>query len=66
MREYAGARERSAAVIAQMSAQRLREQLERERDPGVQQRLSRRIVELTKIAQALDGPRLGAGPDRPW
>jgi hypothetical protein len=56
MREYAGARKRSAAMIAQMSAQRLREQLERERDPGKQQRLSRRIVELTKIAPALDVP----------
>jgi uncharacterized membrane protein len=55
MREYAGAWKRSAAMIAQMSAQRLREQLERERDLGVQQKLSRRIVELTKIAQALDG-----------
>jgi len=56
MREYAGAWKRSAAMIAQMSAQRLREQLERELDPGVQQKLCRRIVELTKIAQALDLP----------
>ncbi len=35
MREYAGAWKRSAAMIAQMSAQRLREQLERERDLSV-------------------------------
>jgi hypothetical protein len=56
MREYSGAWKRSAAMIAQVSAQRLREQLERERDAGVRQRLSSRIVELTKIAQALDVP----------
>ena len=56
MREYAGTWKRSAAMIAQMSAQRLREQLERERDPKVQQRLSRRIVELTKIGRAPDMP----------
>jgi hypothetical protein len=56
MREYAGTWKRSAAMIAQKSAQRLRDQLERERDPGVQQKLSRRIVELTKIAQSLDVP----------
>jgi uncharacterized membrane protein len=56
MREYVGVWKRSAAMIAQMSAQRLREQLERERDPKVQQRLSRRIVELTKIARAPDMP----------
>jgi hypothetical protein len=56
MREYAGAWKRSAAMIAQMSAKRLREQLERERDPRVQQKFFRRIVELTKIAQALDVP----------
>ena len=56
MREYAGAWKRSAVIIAQMSAQRLREQLERERDLEVQQKLSRRIVELTKIAQTLDVP----------
>jgi hypothetical protein len=55
MLEYAGAWKRSAAMIAQKSAQRLRDRLECERDPGVQQKLSRRIVELTKIAQALDG-----------
>ena len=56
MREYAGAWKRSAAMIAQKSAQRLRDQLERERDPGMQRKLSRRIVELTKIARALDVP----------
>jgi hypothetical protein len=56
MREYAEAWKRSAAMIAQMSAQRLQEQLEREREPGVQQKLCRRIIELTKIAQALDVP----------
>jgi hypothetical protein len=56
MREYAGPWKRSAAMIAQKSAQRLRDQLERERDAGMQQKLSRRIVELTKIAQTLDGP----------
>jgi uncharacterized membrane protein len=56
MREYAGAWKRSAATIAQMSAQRLRDQLERERVPRVQQKLSRRIVELAKIAEALQGP----------
>jgi hypothetical protein len=56
VREYAGAWKRSAAMIAQKSAQRLRDQLERERDPRLQQRLSRRIVELTKFAQALDAP----------
>jgi hypothetical protein len=56
MGEYAGAWKRSAAMIAEMSAQRLRDQLERERDPGVQQKLSRRIVELAKIAQTVDGP----------
>jgi hypothetical protein len=55
MREYAGAWKRSAAKIARMSAQRLRDQLEHERDSGVQQRLTRRIVELTTIAQARDG-----------
>jgi hypothetical protein len=58
MREYAGAWKRSAAIIAQNSAQRLRDQLERERDPEMQQKLCRRIVELTKIAQALDVPAL--------
>jgi hypothetical protein len=56
MREYAGAWRRSAAMIAQMSAQRLRDPLERERDARVLQKLSRRIGELTKIAQALDEP----------
>jgi hypothetical protein len=56
VREYAGAWKRSAAMIAQKSAQRLRDQLERERDPGVQQKLSRRIVELMKIALDFDGP----------
>jgi len=55
MRDYAGVWKRSAAMIAQMSAQRLRDELERDRDPRMQQKLSRRIVELTKIAQALDG-----------
>ena len=56
MRDYAGVWKRSAAMIAQMSAQRLRDELERERDPRMQQKLSRRIVELTKIAQTLDVP----------
>jgi hypothetical protein len=56
MGEYAGAWKRSAATIAQKSAERLQDQLERERDPKVQQRLSRRIVELTKIARAPDMP----------
>jgi hypothetical protein len=56
MREYAGAWKRSAAMIAQKSAQRLRVQLEHERDAGLQQKLSRRIIELTKIAEALDRP----------
>jgi uncharacterized membrane protein len=56
MREYAGPWKRSAAMIAQKSAERLRDQLERERDRKVQQRLSRRIVELTKIARAPDMP----------
>lgn len=56
MHEYAGAWKANAALTARMSAQRLREQLERERDPGVQQRLSRRIVELTKIAETLHSP----------
>ena len=62
MREYAGAWKRSAAMIAQMSAQRLQDQLEHEREAGMQQRLSRRIVELTKIAQALDAHRAGGRP----
>jgi hypothetical protein len=55
MREYASAWKLSAAMIAQKSAERLRDQLERERDPGVQQKLSRRIGELTRIAQTPDG-----------
>ena len=65
MREYAGAWKRSAAMIAQMSAQRLQDQLEHEREAGMQQRLSRRIVELTKIAQALDAPRGDLGLSAP-
>ena len=56
MRDDAVAWKRRAATIALRSAQRLRAQLERELDAGVRQKLSRRIVGLTKIAQALDGP----------
>jgi hypothetical protein len=56
MHEYAGAWKASAALTARMSAQRLQDQLAHERDPEVQQKVSRRIVALTKIAQALDVP----------
>lgn len=56
MRNYAAAWRRRAATIARRSAGRLQERLDRERDPEVMQRLSRRITELRKIAQALDMP----------
>ena len=56
MHKYAGAWKTSAALTARTSAQRLQDQLAHERDPEVQQKVSRRIVELTKIALALGGP----------
>ena len=51
MHEYADAWKASAALTARMSAQRLQDQLAHEQDPEVQQKVTRRIVELTKIAQ---------------
>ena len=55
MRNYA-ARNGGGGTIARRSAGRLQERLDRERDPQVMQRLSRRITELRKIAEALDMP----------
>jgi hypothetical protein len=56
MRDDAAAWRRRAATIARRSAGRLQERLDRERVPEVKQRLSRRIAELRKIAEALDVP----------
>ena len=53
MREYAAVWGISAATIARKSTHRLQDQLEHERDAGVQKRLSTRIGALTKIAQTL-------------